>query len=221
MGEVREKVLKILSEIPEGIVVVAAAKSKSVAEVEEAIAAGITAVGENYLQESRTMIEAVGRKVAWHFIGHVQKNKVKHIVPLFDMIETVDTFELASLIDQLSLKAGKVMPVLIEVNIAREEQKHGAMPDEVPELIRKVAALPNVHVEGLMTMGPFLDDPEDLRPYFRQTRQLFDELKGLGLPDVQMKHLSMGMSDSYLIAVEEGATMVRIGTKIFGARSYA
>lgn len=221
MGEVREKVLKILSEVPEDIVVVAAAKSKSVAEVEEAIAAGITAVGENYLQESRTMIEAIGRKVAWHFIGHVQKNKVKHVVPLFDVIETVDSFELASLIDQLSLKAGKVMPVFIEVNIAREEQKHGAMPDAVPELIGKVSALPNVRVEGLMTMGPFLDDPGGLRPYFRQTRQLFDELKGMNLPNVQMKHLSMGMSDSYLIAIEEGATMVRIGTKIFGPRSYA
>jgi pyridoxal phosphate enzyme (YggS family) len=220
MGEVREKVLKILSEIPKDIVVVAAAKSKSVAEVEEAIAAGITAVGENYLQESRTMIEAIGKKVAWHFIGHVQKNKVKHIVPLFDVIETVDSFELASLIDQLALKAGKVMPVLIEVNIAREEQKHGSMPDEVPELIKKIAVLPNVRVEGLMTMGPFLDDPEGLRPYFRETRRLFDKLKGLDLPNVQMEHLSMGMSDSYLIAIEEGATMVRIGTKIFGPRPY-
>lgn len=221
MGDVREKVLKILSEIPKEVTVVAAAKSKTVQDVEEAISAGITAVGENYLQESRAVIEAVGKKVSWHFIGHVQKNKVKNIVPLFDMIETVDSLELATIIDQQAAKHGKVMPVLIEVNIAREEQKHGAKPEDIPALVREIAKLRNIRVQGLMTMGPFLDDPTDLRPYFRQTRQLFEEIKTLGIPDVEMKHLSMGMSDSYLIAIEEGATMVRIGTRIFGPRSYA
>jgi hypothetical protein len=221
MGAVRENILKILSEIPKHVIVVAAAKSKTIQDVEEAIAAGITIIGENYLQESRTLIEAVGNRVTWHFIGHIQKNKVKYIVPIFDMIETVDTFDLAVLIDQLARKSDKVMPVLIEVNIAHEEQKHGAMPEEVPELIKKIGKLPNIRVKGLMTMGPFLDDPSGLRPYFRQTRQLFEEIKSLHLPEVDMEHLSMGMSDSYLIAIEEGATMVRIGTKIFGPRSYA
>jgi PLP dependent protein len=221
MGDVRENILKILSEIPKDIIVVAAAKSKTVQDVEDAIAAGIHVVGENYLQESRTVIEAIGNRVTWHFIGHVQKNKVKNIVPLFDMIETVDSLELAALIDQQARKLEKVMPVLIEVNSAHEEQKHGAMPEDVPGLIREIGKLPNIRVKGLMTMGPFLDDPAGLRPYFRQTKQLFDEIKSLHLTNVEMENLSMGMSDSYLIAIEEGATMVRIGTKIFGPRSYA
>jgi PLP dependent protein len=218
MATIRENVLQILSEIPPGVSVVAAAKSKSAQEIEEALDAGITAVGENYLQESQEVIGAIGNRATWHFIGHVQKNKVKHIVPLFDMVETVDSVELATLIDQQAQKHGKVMPVLIEVNIAHEEQKHGAMPEDVAALIREISNLPNIRVKGLMTMGPFLEDPEGLRPYFRQTKALFDEIKALALPNVQMEYLSMGMSDSYRIAIEEGATMVRIGTRIFGAR---
>ena len=218
MATIRENVLQILSEIPPGVIVVAAAKSKSAQEIDEALDAGITAVGENYLQESREVIGAIGNRATWHFIGHVQKNKVKHVVPLFDMVETVDSVELATLIDQQAQKHGKVMPVLIEVNIAHEEQKHGAMPEEVVALIREVSNLPDIRVKGLMTMGPFLEDPEGLRPYFRQTKALFDEIKALALPNVQMEYLSMGMSDSYRIAIEEGATMVRIGTRIFGPR---
>jgi pyridoxal phosphate enzyme (YggS family) len=218
MATIRENVLQILSEMPPGVIVVAAAKSKSAQEIEEALDAGITAVGENYLQESREVIGAIGNRATWHFIGHVQKNKVKHVVPLFDMVETVDSVELATLINQQAQKHGKVMPVLIEVNIAHEEQKHGAMPEDIAALIREISNLPNIRVKGLMTMGPFLEDPEGLRPYFRQTKALFDEIKALALPNVQMEYLSMGMSDSYRIAIEEGATMVRIGTRIFGPR---
>jgi PLP dependent protein len=218
MGEIRGNVLKLLSEIPQGIYIVAAAKSRNAQEILEAIDAGITTVGENYLQESKEMIEAIGKKAAWHFIGHIQKNKVKHIVPLFDMIETVDSLELSDLIDQHSFKHGKIMPVLIEVNIAREAQKHGAMPDAVPGLIRQISGLPNIRVKGLMTMGPFVEDPEELRPYFRQAKTLFDEIKALNILNVSMENLSMGMSDSFRIAIEEGATMVRIGTRIFGER---
>lgn len=220
MGTIRENVLMILSEIPPSVIVVAAAKAKTALEVREALDAGITAVGENYLQESREVIGAIGNLATWHFIGHVQKNKVKHVVPLFDMIETVDSKELAVLIYQQALKYGKIMPVLIEVNIAHEETKHGAMPEDVAGLIKEIGSLPNLKVNGLMTMGPFLEDPAGLRPYFRQTKALFDEIKTLMIPNVQMEHLSMGMSDSYHIAIEEGATMVRIGTKIFGPRPY-
>ena len=218
MATIRENVLQILSEMPPGVIVVAAAKSKNAQEIEEALDAGITAVGENYLQESREVIGTIGKRATWHFIGHVQKNKVKHVVPLFDMVETVDSLELATLIDQQAQKHGKVMPVLIEVNIAHEEQKHGAMPEDVAALIREISNLSNIRVKGLMTMGPFLEDPEGLRPYFRQTKALFDEIKALALPNVEMDYLSMGMSDSYRIAIEEGATMVRIGTRIFGPR---
>lgn len=218
MPSIRENVLKLLSEIPGGVQVVAAAKSMRIPEVLEAIEAGITMVGENYLQESREVIGAIGAQVQWHFIGHVQKNKVKHVAGLFDMIETVDSYELAALVDEHARRLGKTMPVLIEVNSGRETQKAGVFPEHVPELIERLAALANIRVQGLMTMGPFLDDPAGLRPYFRLTKELFDQVGGLGLAGVEMRHLSMGMSDSYHIAIEEGATLIRIGTQIFGPR---
>jgi PLP dependent protein len=220
MGRIRDNVLKLLSEIPPGITVVAAAKSRNAQEILEAIEAGITAVGENYMQESRMMIEAIGSKALWHFIGHIQKNKVKLIVPLFDMIETVDSEELAFMIDQHAARYGKVMPVLVEVNIAHEAQKHGAMPEDVPDLVRQLSVLKNMRIRGLMTMGPFVEDPGELRPYFRQAKALFEEIRALNIANVSMDHLSMGMSDSFSIAIQEGATMVRIGTRIFGERPY-
>ena len=218
MSPIRDNVLSLLAEIPEGVQVVAAAKAMQVSEVMEAIEAGITMVGENYLQESREVIGAIGARVQWHFIGHVQKNKVKHVVPLFDMIETVDSYELAALVDEHARRLGKTMPVLIEVNSGREQQKAGVFPEHVPELIERLTALANIRVQGLMTMGPFLDDPAGLRPYFRLTKELFDQVAALGLGQVQMRYLSMGMSDSYHVAIEEGATLIRIGTQIFGPR---
>lgn len=220
MGQIRDNAARLLAGIPRGITVLAAAKARYASEILEVIDAGITDIGENYFQESRAVIEAIGDKATWHFVGHIQKNKVKHIVPLFDMIQTVDSLELAAMIDQHAAKNGKVMPVLVEVNSGREENKHGAMPGAVAELITQMAALPNLRVKGLMTMGPFLDDFEGLRPFFRQTRALFDEIGSQDIPNVRMEILSMGMSDSFPIAIEEGATMVRIGTMIFGQRPY-
>ncbi|MCU0575208.1 MAG: YggS family pyridoxal phosphate-dependent enzyme [Desulfobacterota bacterium] len=220
MGQIRDNAARLLAGIPRGITVLAAAKARYASEILEVIDAGITDIGENYFQESRAMIEAIGDKATWHFIGHIQKNKVKHIVPLFDMIQTVDSLELAAMIDQHAAKHGKVMPVLVEVNSGREENKHGAMPGAVAELIMQMAVLPNLRVKGLMTMGPFLDDFEGLRPFFRQTRALFEEIGSQDIPNVRMEILSMGMSDSFPIAIEEGATMVRIGTMIFGQRPY-
>jgi len=218
MDLIRDNAAAILATIPPSVTVLAAAKSRDASEVIEVIDAGITDIGENYFQESSAMIEAIGKKATWHFIGHIQKNKVKHIVPLFDMIQTVDTYELAAMIDQHAEKHGKSMPVLVEVNSGREDNKHGAMPEAVEELVRRISVLPNLRVRGLMTMGPFLEDFEGLRPFFRETKALFDEMRSKALPDVDMEILSMGMSDSYEIAIEEGATMVRIGTKIFGQR---
>jgi pyridoxal phosphate enzyme (YggS family) len=220
MGSIRNNVQEILSSIPKGIHVVAAAKTRSADEILEALDAGISSIGENYLQESRDVIGEIGEKATWHFIGHIQKNKVKHIVPLFDIIETVDSVGLAEMIDKQAQKHGKIMPVLIEVNCAQESQKAGVMPQDVKALIEKISELKHIVVQGLMTMGPFLEDPEGLRPYFRNTRALFDELGKAQIPNVEIKHLSMGMSDSYLIGIEEGATMVRIGTRIFGPRTY-
>lgn len=220
MSTIRDNARLILSQIPGDVAVVAAAKTRSAEEILQALDGGIRNIGENYLQESREVIREIGGKAAWHFIGHIQKNKVKYIVPLFDMVETVDSTGLAEIIDAQAEKHGKIMPVLIEVNCAEEPQKAGVMPGNVQELIERISRLRHIHVQGLMTMGPFLDDPEGLRPYFRNTRKLFDELREAHIGNTEIKHLSMGMSDSYLIAIEEGATLVRIGTKIFGERIY-
>jgi pyridoxal phosphate enzyme (YggS family) len=218
MGIIAERVRSLLAAIPEGVTVVAAAKARSAPEIEEAIDAGIRDIGENYLQESRPVIGAVGPKARWHFIGHVQKNKVRHVVGLFDMIQTVDSLELASLIDRQAGMQGRVMPVLVEINSGREANKHGVMPEEAAQLVKRISGFPNVRVKGLMTMGPFLEDLKGLRPYFRETKTLFDEIARLKTANVDMEVLSMGMSDSFDIALEEGATMVRIGTLIFGGR---
>ena len=220
MSTIRDNVRQILSQIPKNVEVVAAAKTRSANDILQAMDGGIRYIGENYLQESSKVIQEIGNKASWHFIGHIQKNKVKYIVPLFDMIETVDSIGLAEIIDRQAEKHGKIMPVLIEVNCAEEPQKAGVMPGDVRSLIERISSLKNIRVEGLMTMGPFLDDPEGLRPYFRNTRALFDELGSAKIENTPMNHLSMGMSDSYPIAIEEGATMVRIGTKIFGQRIY-
>lgn len=221
---ISENVKRILGELPSEVTLVAAAKSRTPAEIIEAVEAGVKIVGENYFQEAEAVFELVGRRVKWHFIGHLQRNKVKRAVQLFDMIETVDSVRLAVEIDKRSAEIGKVMPVLIEVNSGREPQKSGVLPEEVEDLVRKISAtyasLNHIKVMGLMTMGPRFGNPEDARPYFKETKRAFDAISGLNLPNVQMKYLSMGMSNSYKIAIEEGANMVRIGTEIFGERSY-
>jgi hypothetical protein len=217
---IRENVLRILEELPEGVKLVAAAKTRAAEEILEAVDAGLEIVGENYLQEAEAAHEAVGDRVQWHMIGHLQRNKVKKAVRIFDMIETVDSMRLANEIDKQCAKSGKVMPVLVEVNSGEEEQKAGVLPEEAEGLIREMAALDHLKVVGLMTMGPFTGDPENARPFFRTTRAIFDRLGELAIPGVEMKTLSMGMSNSYRVAVEEGANLVRIGTLIFGERSY-
>ncbi len=216
---IRENVQKILSELPQGVELVAAAKARLPEEVLEAVKAGVKIVGENYIQEAERAYALVGNRAKWHFIGHLQKNKVKKAAALFDMIETVDSIELAKEIDKRCSQIGKVMPVLIEVNSGREEQKAGVVPEKVESLIREISGLQHIKVMGLMTMGPYSPDPEDSRPYFVETSQVFEKIKKLNLPNTEMKYLSMGMTSSYQIAIAEGANMVRIGTKIFGERS--
>lgn len=212
---ITQNVNSILQELPPNVQLLAAGKSRSPEEVGEAVAAGIKIIGENYVQEAEKAREAVGDGVEWHFIGHLQKNKVKKAVELFDLIETVDSIELAMEIDRRCGQAGKVMPVLIEINSGREPQKSGVYPEKAEELVAEAATLQNIKVMGLMTMGPFLNNPEDLRPYFSQTKHLFEGISKLNLPRVEMKYLSMGMTDSYKIAIDEGANLVRIGSKIF------
>jgi pyridoxal phosphate enzyme (YggS family) len=215
---IAKRVKALLVELPARVELVAAAKSRSPREVLEAVEAGVKTVGENYVQEAEAAQAVLGRSVTWHFIGHLQTNKVKKAVELFDLIETVDTEKLGREIDKRSRERGRVTPVLIEINSGREPQKFGVVPEEAEALIRKLAVLPNIRVEGLMTMGPETGEAEDSRPYFRVTRELFDRLTGSDIPNVSMTRLSMGMSHSYKVAVEEGATMVRLGTIIFGPR---
>lgn len=198
----------------------AAAKTRQPQEILAAVTAGVEIIGENYVQEAERAYEVVGNRVKWHFIGHLQKNKVKKAVRLFDMIETVDSLEIAREIDKRCAQIAKIMPVLIEVNSAREKQKSGVFPEEVAPLVREMAALPNLRVEGLMTMGPDSANPEDLRLVFAETRKTFDRISQLNLPGVEMRYLSMGMTDSYKIALEEGSNIVRLGSKIFGERDY-
>ena len=218
MSLIKENVRQILAELPPGVELVAAAKTKTPEEILEAVEAGVKIIGENYVQEAAAAFSMVGRRVRWHFIGHLQTNKVKKAIDIFDMIETVDSVELAREIDKRCAATGKIMAILIEINSGEEEQKFGVRPADAEALIREIGAFRNIKLEGLMTMGPFEGDPENSRPYFKVTKNLYDQVKALNLPGVEIKYLSMGMTNSYRVAIEEGANMVRIGTKIFGPR---
>ncbi len=215
---IKENVKRLLSEVPEGVALLAAAKERTADEISEAIRAGITIIGENYLQDAQKVLSEVKEKAEWHFIGHLQTKKAKKVIDIFDMIESVDSLRLAQEIERCCARRNQIMPVLIEVNSGEEEQKYGVLPKDLPELIKEISPLKHIKIMGLMTMGPRFGNPEESRPYFIKTRNLFNQIKDLHLPNVEMKHLSMGMTNSYQIAIEEGANLVRIGTKIFGAR---
>ncbi len=215
---IRENVRAVLAELPAGVELEAAAKSRRPEEILEAVEAGVRIIGENYVQEAQAAFAAIGRRVRWHFIGHLQTNKVKKAVEIFDLIETVDSLDLGREIEKRAQALGKIQPVLIEINSGREPQKFGVFPEEAADLIREISRLSHVRIEGLMTMGPETGDPEESRPYFRTTKELFDKIKKMRLPNVAMLRLSMGMSHSYRVAVEEGANLVRLGTKLFGPR---
>jgi len=217
---IEENVRDILTELPNGVELVAAAKARTPEEVLQAIQSGAKIIGQNYVQEGESIYKEIGEKAKWHFIGRLQRNKVKRAVDIFDMIETVDSVELAEEIDKRCTQIGIVMPILVEINSGREEQKSGVLPENGERLIRELSTLQHIKVMGLMTMGPRFGNPEDSRPYFVETKRLFENIKKLDLPNVEMRYLSMGMTNSYKIALEEGANMVRIGTKIFGERDY-
>jgi hypothetical protein len=231
MLEIRENYQKIRSEIPSYINIVVAAKTRTAAEIKEVIEAGATDIGENYIQETERIRPALGwsltQKVQWHMIGHLQKNKINKALPIFDLIQTVDSLELAQEIDKRVEKVGKkFVPILLELNIGNERAKSGIKPEEherfeefMEQLVSDISRLTHIRLEGLMTMGPLWANPEQVRPYFRRTKNIFDQLAKLKLERVNMRYLSMGMSNSYRVAIEEGANMVRIGTAIFGPRA--
>jgi PLP dependent protein len=215
---IKENVRQILSELPPGVELLAAAKSRTPAEIIEAAEAGVKMIGENYVQEAEQAFLSVGHRARWHFIGHLQKNKVKKAVRIFDVIETVDSLALAEEINKRCVEANKVMEILVEINSGRESQKSGVWPEQTESLIKELVKFDHIKVMGLMTMGSFSEKAEDSRIYFSQTRKIFEQLKAANLPQAQMRYLSMGMTASYKVAIEEGANIVRIGTGIFGER---
>ena len=187
-------------------------------EVQAAFDAGIRYFGHNYVQEAQAMIRAVNFKADWHMIGHLQRNKAGSAVEIFDMIESLDSIRLANELEKRCAEQNKTIEVLIEINSGAEEDKTGVTPEEMMPLAEAVSTLPHLQLTGLMTMGPLSGDAELARPYFKKTRELFEQLKRTNLPNSNVNVLSMGMSGSYRVAVEEGATMVRIGTLLFGPR---
>jgi pyridoxal phosphate enzyme (YggS family) len=217
---IKKSITDILNSLPPGVLLVVAAKTRTPEEVQAAIHAGIKIVGYNYLQEAERMYQVTGNQVQWHMIGHLQRNKVKRAVKIFDMIETIDSWKIAESVDRHCVDEGKIMPVLIEINSGRESNKTGVLPEDVDELVWEISDLPSLRVQGLMTMGPRFGNPEDARPYFKATKTAFDRLSETGIPNVEMRYLSMGMSNSYKIAIEEGANIVRIGTKLFGEKDF-
>ncbi|MDD2274964.1 MAG: YggS family pyridoxal phosphate-dependent enzyme [Smithellaceae bacterium] len=206
---------------PAGIRLMAVSKTVEPERIRQALDAGITLLGENYVQEAREKIPVVGRPAVWHMIGHLQTNKVKYVVNLFDWIHSVDRLELARELDKRAGQRSRRLNVLIEVNVSGEASKNGAAPGQVLELVRQISILPNVSVRGLMTMPPYSDDPENSRPCFIVLRQLRDEIVSAALPGISMDELSMGMTDDFEVAIEEGATIIRVGRAIFGERRYS
>tara|TARA_B100000949_G_scaffold56910_1_gene50107 strand:- start:56 stop:769 length:714 start_codon:yes stop_codon:yes gene_type:complete len=205
---------------PSGVRLLAVTKEQSDATVAKGIQAGMTLLGENKVQEASGKIEAFGRKngLEWHFIGRLQKNKVKFIFDLFDLIHSVDSLALAEAIHKKAQKIGSCMPILLQVNISGEKSKLGIDPLDLPREIRKFAKLEGVKISGLMTIPPFDRDPETSRPYYARLRELRDTCSSLNIPRIYLDELSMGMSNDYEVAIEEGATLVRVGTGLFGPR---
>ena len=203
---------------PAAVKLVVVTKTVSPERIREAIAAGATILGENRVQEAKEKIEALGQIASWRLIGHLQTNKAKYAVRLFDLIHSVDSLDLAKEIDKQAAKIGKIQNVLVEVSIAGEAAKAGVAIDAAGSLLREAAKLKHISIKGLMTIPPFLDDPEKVRPYFRKLRELSESIAKENIPGVSMRELSMGMSGDFEVAIEEGATMVRVGTAIFGER---
>ncbi len=205
---------------PGEVTLVAVSKTKPLEMIEELIPAGQLDFGENYVQELCSKDEQVSRPVNWHMIGHLQRNKVKYIVDKVKLIHSVDSLSLAEQIEKEAAKRSLTADILIQVNVAMEETKFGLGMKEVTDLLEKISLLPHVHVCGLMTSAPYVADPEENRCYFQKLHKLFVDIRAKNIDNIDMKILSMGMTNDYEIAVEEGSTMVRVGTGIFGERNY-
>jgi len=218
LNKIEQNARGILKEIPPYVNLVAAVKTRTPEEILKAVAGGVRAVGENYVREGIEAFDVIGSAVKWHFIGHLQKNKVKKAVKVFDVIETIDSVKIAEEIDKRCGEIKKIITVFIEINSGREIQKSGVFPEDAESIIRKISKFSNIRVKGLMTMGPFSGEPENARVYFVETKKLFESIRRKNIQGIDLEFLSMGMSNSYEIAIEEGANIIRVGTKIFGSR---
>ena len=202
------------------VTLIAVSKTKTVSMLQEIYDAGARDFGENKVQELCQKYEELPQDIRWHMIGHLQRNKVKQVVGKAALIHSVDSYRLAQEISLQAQKQNITVPILIEVNIAKEESKFGIAKEDTIQLVEEIAELPNLTIQGLMTIAPFVDDPEDNRLYFREIKQLSVDIKNKNIDNVTMDVLSMGMTNDYEVAIEEGATIVRVGTGIFGARNY-
>jgi len=203
---------------PDEIYMVAVTKTVEPETVQKAVNLGITLLGENRVQEAAKKIDAVEGDIRWHLIGHLQKNKVKSAVELFSMIQSLDSLDLAEEIEKRAGRIRKVMDVLIQINIGREETKSGIDADDAVEFTKRISQLPHIKIRGLMAIAPLKEDLEEVRPYFKKMRDIFENIKMMRIENVDMNFLSMGMTHDFGVAIEEGANMVRIGAGIFGKR---
>lgn len=206
---------------PSEVTLIAVSKTKPLEDLKEAYDAGARDFGENKVQELIAKMPNLPSDIRWHMIGHLQRNKVKYIAGEVELIHSVDSFRLAEEINIQAKRKKIIIPALIEINIGDEESKFGVRPDEAKELCKEISELDSIHIEGLMTVAPAADDPEKVRRYFRKMHELFLDIKSENIDNVEMKILSMGMTNDYKVAIEEGSTMVRVGTGIFGARDYS
>ena len=205
---------------PEEVTLVAVSKMKPLSDIEELLKTGQLEYGENYVQELCDKYENISRPVHWHMIGHLQTNKVKYIIDKVELIHSVDSLHLAKQIEKEAVKKGVEAQILVQVNIAQEDTKFGINTSEVMKLVEEISKFSHVHIKGLMTSAPFVQNPEENRCYFKKLHQLFIDIREKNIDNVNVSILSMGMTNDYEVAVEEGATMVRVGTGIFGARNY-
>ena len=223
ISKVRENIVKACEKAgrnPEEVTLIAVSKTKPVSAIEEALLSGTLDYGENKVQELCDKYDVLPKNIRWHMIGHLQRNKVKYLVGKTYLFHSVDSLRLAEQIEKEFAKHNQVCDILVEVNIAQEESKFGINAKETEELIRKIAKFEHVRIKGLMTIAPYTEDPESNREYFREIKKLSVDIRDKNIDNVSMDVLSMGMTGDYMVAVEEGATMVRVGTGIFGERNY-
>ena len=213
--KIKKAVLKV-NRNPQEIKLVAVTKTTTIEQIKEAISAGVKIIGENKVQEAKEKYQILTADIEWHLVGHLQTNKVKYAIEIFDLIHSVDSIKLAKEIDRRSLQFGMMTNVLIEVNVSGEETKYGIKPEEVEPFLKEISEFSRIKIRGLMTIAPIVEDKEEVRPYFRKLRELFEKIKIKNIKNIRMNYLSMGMTEDFEVAIEEGTNMVRIGRGIFG-----